>query len=72
MPFGDFLENVLRPDYSQHPDTKDLDFRKCAWRMDKKIWDPIFDSTIAENGISHMAFLQFDSPGLAGMHGVGN
>ena len=72
MTFEDFLENVLRPDYFQHPDVKSLDFTKCLWWMDKELWEPVFDSTIEGNGISHMAFLQFDSRGLEGMHGAGN
>ena len=72
MNFRDFLENMLRPDYAQHPDTEKLDFDQCEWTFDHQPWTPDFSKSIKENGIDHMAYLEFTSPGLDGMHGVGN
>ena len=72
MVLRDFLENMLRPDYAAHPDTAKVDFEKCEWKFDQKPWQPDLDKTLQENGIGHMDYLQFRSPGLAGMHGVGN
>ena len=68
----DFLETVLRPDYSVHPDAAKLDFERCEWRLDQQAWQPALDKSLADNGIGHMSFIQFSSPGLDGMHGVGN
>ncbi|MGE0482545.1 MAG: phenol hydroxylase subunit P4 [Gammaproteobacteria bacterium] len=72
MIFGDFLENLFRPDYAVHPDTAKLDFSQCEWRYDKQPWQPDLSKSLADNGIGHMGFIQFRSPGLDGLHGVGN
>jgi phenol/toluene 2-monooxygenase (NADH) P4/A4 len=68
----DFLEQIFRPDYSAHPDTASLDFDACEWRLDQKPWRPDLDKSLADNGIGHMDYIQFRSPALDGMHGVGN
>lgn len=68
---GDFLEQMLRPDYAAHPDTIHLDFSRCIWRLDRAPWQPDFGKSLAENGIGHMSYLEFDSPGLDGLHGHG-
>ena len=72
MKFGDFLEQMLRPDYHAHPDTAKLDFSKLEWQRDQQPWQPDLDKSIEDNGIGHMDYLQFKSPELPGMHGVGN
>ena len=72
MKFGDFLEQMFRPDYHAHPDAAKVDFKTCVWQFDKQPWQPDFDKSLADNGIAHMTYLQFRSPGLDGMHGVGN
>ena len=72
MPFGDFLENMLRPDYMQHPDMEKVDFSACEWQFDQQPWQPDLSKSIKDNGIGHMSYIQFRSPGLDGMHGVGN
>jgi phenol hydroxylase P4 protein len=72
MKLRDFLERTFRPDYAAHPDTARLDFDRCVWRHDGAPWQPDLDRSLAENGVGHMSFLQFRSPGLDGMHGVGN
>ncbi len=72
MRFGDFLETMLRPDYHAHPDATTLDFSRCVWQRDQQPWQPDLTASLRENGIGHMDYLQFRSPGLEGMHGVGN
>ena len=72
MKLRDFLEGMLRADYAAHPDTEKLDFDQCEWQFDQQPWQPDLDKSLKENGIGHMAYLQFRSPGLDGMHGVGN
>ncbi len=72
MKLRDFLENLFRPDYAQHPDTARLDFDACEWQLDQQPWQPDLDKSLSENGIGHMSYVQFRSPGLDGLHGVGN
>ena len=72
MNLRDFLEGLFRPDYSAHPDTAKLVFDSCEWQLDQQPWQPDFDKSLQENGIGHMSYVQFLSPGLEGMHGVGN
>lgn len=68
----DFLEGMLRPDYAVHPDTAKLDFEQCEWWLDQQPWVPDLDRSLKDNGVGHMSYIHFRSPGLEGMHGVGN
>ena len=68
----DFLEQMFRPDYVQHPDTQKLDFDKVEWIYEQKPWQPDLDKSMADNGVTHMSYIRFKAPGLAGLHGVGN
>lgn len=72
MIFGEFLEQMLRPDYHQHPDTAKLDFAKVEWQFNQQPWQPDLTKSFVDNGVGHMDYIQFKSPGLEGMHGVGN
>ena len=38
MKLGDFLEQMLRPDYHAHPDTAKLDFSKLEWQFNQQPW----------------------------------
>ncbi|MGE0861957.1 MAG: phenol hydroxylase subunit P4 [Gammaproteobacteria bacterium] len=71
MPLGEFLETMLKPDYAAHPDAARLDFSRCAWKLDRAPWQPDFARSIADNGIGHMSYIEFASPGLDGLHGHG-
>lgn len=72
MTLRNFMETMFRPDYQGHPDTARLDMDKLEWKLDQKPWQPDLDKSLKDNGIGHMAYLQIRSPGLEGMHGVGN
>lgn len=72
MKIGDFMEQMFKPDYAAHPDTEHLDMATLEWQLDQQPWQPDLDKSFAENGVGHMSYLQFRSPGLDGMHGVGN
>lgn len=72
MRLRDFLEQVMRPEVAAHPDTAQLDFARVEWTYEGKPWQPDLDLTLRENGLRHMAFLRFRSPGLDGLDGTGN
>ncbi len=71
MRFSDFLEQLLKPDYAAHPESVKLDFARCVWKLEKAPWQPDFDKSIADNGIGHMSYIEFNAPGLDGLHGIG-
>ena len=72
MKFRDFLEQVFAPDYSQHPDTEKVDWDDGVWQLENEPWEPDLDKSFSENGITHNSFIRVTTPGLEGMHGVGN
>ncbi len=71
MKLRDFLEQFVRADYSQHPEAAAIDWSKAEWHLDEKSWQPDLDKSLAENGVEHMAYMCFRTPGLTGLHGVG-
>ena len=72
MKFRDFLEQVFTPDYSQHPDFGKADWEEGVWQLENQPWQPDFDKSFTENGITHHSFIRVTTPGLEGLHGVGN
>ncbi len=68
----EFMETMFKPDYAQHPDTARLDVDALEWTYEGRPWQPDPDKSLRENGLEHMAYVSFRSPGLAGLHGVGN
>lgn len=72
MTLRTFMEDLFKPDYAAHPDTAKLDIETLEWRLDQQPWQPDLDQSLAANGIGHMSYVQVRSPGLDGMHGVGN
>ncbi len=72
MKFRDFLEQVFAPDYAQHPDVKKVDWEQGVWQLENAPWQPDLDKSLEENGIAHNSFIRVVTPGLEGMHGVGN
>ncbi|MGR8918305.1 MAG: phenol hydroxylase subunit P4 [Gammaproteobacteria bacterium] len=71
MSWRDFCEGLARPDYAAHPDAAKLDFEACEWVKDDEPWQPEFDKSLKENGVDHMCYVSFRSPGLEGMLGCG-
>ena len=72
MKFRDFLEQVFAPDYPQHPDTEKVDWDQGVWQLENEPWQPDLDKSFADNGVAHHSFIRVTTPGLEGMHGVGN
>ncbi len=72
MKMRDFLENAYKPTVRQHPDTEKLDWNNTVWEFYDQPWTPDLDKSFAENGVGHQSFLRFKTPGLDGLHGVGN
>ena len=72
MKFRDFLEQVFAPDYRQHPDVEKVNWDEGVWQMENEAWAPDFELTLEENNIAHNSFIRVTTPGLEGMHGVGN
>ncbi|NCF17998.1 MAG: phenol hydroxylase [Haliea sp.] len=72
MNFRDFLEQVFQPDYAQHPDVDKVDWEKGVWQLENQGWTPDFSKSLKENNIAHNSFIRVSTPGLEGMHGVGN
>lgn len=72
MKFRDFLEQVFAPDYAQHPDVNKVDWEQGVWQLENAPWQPDLDKSLEENGIAHNSFIRVVTPGLEGMHGVGN
>ena len=72
MIFRDFLEQVFAPDYAQHPDTGKVDWDQGVWQLENEPWQPDLDKSFTGNGVAHNSFIRVTTPGLEGMHGVGN
>lgn len=72
MKFRDFLEQVFAPDYPQHPDTAQVDWDQGVWQLENQPWQPDLDKSFVENGVAHNSFIRVTTPGLEGLHGVGN
>lgn len=72
MPFRKFLDEMFKADYARHPETSKIEWDKAEWEYEGKPWKPKLDGSLADNGLEHMSYLKFRTPGLKGMHGVGN
>ena len=68
----EFLEDVLKPDYAQHPDMDKVDWDNTVWEFYDQPWTPDMDKSLEDNKVGHQSFLRFKTPGLEGLHGVGN
>lgn len=67
MPFRVFVDEVMTLCYAAHPDFEKIDWEAVEWTYEGKSWKPDFDATLAENGLRHMSFFRFRTPGLTGL-----
>ncbi|NBA93491.1 phenol hydroxylase subunit P4 [Pseudomonas sp. R5(2019)] len=70
--FADFIEQVLKPAVSQHPEAAQIDFGNSRWRLDGQPFVPDFAASLEANGIGHKSLLHLDTPGLNGLAGTCN
>ncbi|MNE91774.1 hypothetical protein D3C80_1894240 [compost metagenome] len=72
MPFGDFIEQVVKPVISQHPDAPAVDFASAQWRLDDQPFAPQAQASLTANRIGHKSMLHLHTPGLTGIAGTCN
>lgn len=73
MPFGALLNEVLPNCYKDHPDFKQLDWDKSTinWKLNGESFTPDYGKSLEENGIDHKSLIQFETPELTGLNGIG-
>ncbi len=69
MPFGAFVEAIVKGHYNTHPDFEKVDWAQVVWMIDgvKKV--PDLSKSLEENGLRHKSLVRFWTPGLAGYKG---
>ncbi|MFC5697745.1 phenol hydroxylase subunit P4 [Pseudomonas sp. GCM10022186] len=72
MPFGDFIEQVVKPAIAPHPDAAKVDFAQVGWRLDDADFSPDWQAGLAANGVGHKSLLHLSTPGLDGLDGSFN
>jgi phenol hydroxylase P4 protein len=72
MPFGALVSELLPLTYSIEPDFAKLDFEttEVIWTIDGTVVTPDFSKSLAENGVGHKSFIQFETPTLTGKLGA--
>ncbi len=73
MPFGALLNDVLPSCYKDHPDFEKLDWNETEinWQLNGKPFTPNIEKSLEENGIDHKSLIQFETPTLRGLNGLG-
>jgi phenol/toluene 2-monooxygenase (NADH) P4/A4 len=71
MKFGDVVAQMIAPIISVHPDASKIDWSAAQWLRGDEPWTPVWDASVAENGIAHKDFVRFETPGLDGYKGLG-
>lgn len=71
LPFAHFVGGPLAQAFSQHPDWAKIDWGGAVWTKNGLPFEPDFDGSIADNGLTHKDSLVFRMPGLAGIEGLG-
>ncbi|WP_397448779.1 phenol hydroxylase subunit P4 [Pseudomonas sp. NA-150] len=72
MRFADFIDNVVKPSISQHPDAPSVDFSAASWRLNGQAFTPNNTASLIANGIDHKSMLHLATPGLNGIAGTFN
>jgi phenol hydroxylase P4 protein len=69
MPFGAFIDAVIKPHYAPHPQAEAIDWNAVTWQIDGADATPDLGKSLAENGVGHKSLVRFWTPGLDGYHG---
>lgn len=69
MPFGAFVEAVIKPHYASHPDAEKIDWSQVVWSIDGEKKTPDFKKSLEENGLRQKSLVRFWTPGLDGYQG---
>ncbi|WP_447749052.1 phenol hydroxylase subunit P4 [Pseudomonas nicosulfuronedens] len=72
QPFAEFVEQVVKPAISQHPDAAQVDFAAVQWRLDDQPFTPDPARGLTDNGVAHKSLLHLHTPGLEGLGGSRN
>ncbi|WP_449432146.1 phenol hydroxylase subunit P4 [Pseudomonas putida] len=72
MVFGDFIEQVVKPSISPHPQALQVDFDAVQWRLNGQPFTPVLSASLIDNGIDHKSLLHLVTPGLDGIAGTCN
>jgi phenol/toluene 2-monooxygenase (NADH) P4/A4 len=69
MPFGAIPSAVLPGIYGYHPDFAKIDWQAAQWFKSGRPWQPDFEKSLADNGLTHKDVIRFRTPGLTGIKG---
>ncbi|NUT77989.1 phenol hydroxylase [Pseudomonas sp. C1C7] len=72
MPFGAFIEQVVKPSIASHPEASRVDFSQAQWRLNDQPFSPDNNASLIANGIDHKSLLHLNTPGLNGIAGSFN
>lgn len=72
MPLGDFINGVVVPAYSAHPNASKVDFMTAEWTVDghEVTLDPA--KSLKDIGVGHKSVLRVKTPGFEGLVGAGS
>ncbi|WP_321312214.1 phenol hydroxylase subunit P4 [Halarcobacter sp.] len=73
MPFNALLNDVLPSCFKDHPDFEKLDWdtTQINWQLNGEPFNPQKEKSLEENGIDHKSLIQFETPTLKGLNGLG-
>ena len=71
MTFQELYEQVLPQGFSQHPDFAHIEKDKIQWVLNGEAFQPVYEQTLAQQGIDHKSLLRFKTIGLNGWQGTG-
>lgn len=69
MPFGAFVDQVVKPHYAAHPDAERINWSAATWTIDGAPVTPDLSASLEVNGIGHKSLVRFWTPGLDGFQG---
>lgn len=72
MGFAEFVEQVVKPSISSHPDASSVNFATATWRLNDRPFNPDLAASLIANGIDHKSLLHLATPGLNGIAGTCN